>query len=503
MPYKLRGNCVVKADSGSVVKCHPSKEKALAHLRALMANVPDAHAIQAALASPAQVGIRLYMSEGQQTVDFRMIEVGAVKFDRFPPLPIMLQRQRPESGGHALAELAGVITKIHREGAVVIAEGILDSGSEPGAEAARLISEGILQTWSPDIANASFGEDLGDGIERLSSGTFIGGTLVPLPALDSAVVELFHLATGEVIVPAPETRTDSKPAAEVQAISATDNTQSENSINENFVTTTGTSGGGSWNTTNVTFTTACAAPTAPPAEFFSNPNLPSLQRYVTITEDGRFMTHLAAHGECHIGYGDICVSAPVEADYSHFAVGTVLTSDGVTVPTGVIALKGGHADINLSAASARAHYDDPSTAKVDVAVGTDEFGIWVSGALRPGVTEQDIHDLRASGVSGDWRMIDGELRLVGICSVNVPGFTKVQLAASAADGVTALVAAGGPPVPHPDVDCNCHNDIELIQDQLSHLTHLVAAAGVADKVFEALEARIGDPFEALERRLSL
>jgi hypothetical protein len=42
MPYELRGKCVVKADTGETVKCHPTKAKALAHLRALEANVEDA-----------------------------------------------------------------------------------------------------------------------------------------------------------------------------------------------------------------------------------------------------------------------------------------------------------------------------------------------------------------------------------------------------------------------------------------------------------------------------
>lgn len=42
MPYKLKGNCVVKADTGATVKCHPTREKALAHLRALEINVEDA-----------------------------------------------------------------------------------------------------------------------------------------------------------------------------------------------------------------------------------------------------------------------------------------------------------------------------------------------------------------------------------------------------------------------------------------------------------------------------
>lgn len=42
MPYKLDGNCVVKADTGKTVKCHKTHAEALAHLRALEANVSDA-----------------------------------------------------------------------------------------------------------------------------------------------------------------------------------------------------------------------------------------------------------------------------------------------------------------------------------------------------------------------------------------------------------------------------------------------------------------------------
>src|SRR6185369_1415140 len=42
MPYKLSGNCVIKADSGATVKCHQTHAEAVAHLQALEANVPDA-----------------------------------------------------------------------------------------------------------------------------------------------------------------------------------------------------------------------------------------------------------------------------------------------------------------------------------------------------------------------------------------------------------------------------------------------------------------------------
>jgi hypothetical protein len=51
MPYKLKGNCVVKADSGAVVKCHKTKAQALAHLKALKVNVTDASFITLAASS--------------------------------------------------------------------------------------------------------------------------------------------------------------------------------------------------------------------------------------------------------------------------------------------------------------------------------------------------------------------------------------------------------------------------------------------------------------------
>lgn len=43
MPWEVRQkgaqHCVVK-EGGEVVKCHPTREKALAHLRAIYANYP-------------------------------------------------------------------------------------------------------------------------------------------------------------------------------------------------------------------------------------------------------------------------------------------------------------------------------------------------------------------------------------------------------------------------------------------------------------------------------
>jgi hypothetical protein len=66
-------------------------------------------------------------------------------------------------------------------------------------------------------------------------------------------------------------------------------------------------------------------------------------------------------------------------------------------------------------------------AAADVTAGEDDFGIWVAGALRPGLRPEDIRALMAADVSGDWRRIGGALELVAVLAVNVPGFPKIRV----------------------------------------------------------------------------
>jgi hypothetical protein len=97
----------------------------------------------------------------------------------------------------------------------------------------------------------------------------------------------------------------------------------------------------------------------------------------------------------------------------------------------------------MRASKAAEHYDNTGSSVADVVVGNDEIGIWVAGAIRPHAEAGRVHDLRAAGrVSGDWRRIGGELRMVGLLGVNVPGFA-LRTRARVASGVPqALIAAG-------------------------------------------------------------
>jgi hypothetical protein len=157
--------------------------------------------------------------------------------------------------------------------------------------------------------------------------------------------------------------------------------------------------------------------------------------------DGRVFGHLATWGTCHIGFAGQCVTPPKSAHgYAYFHTGEVLTADGASVPVGHITLGTGHADPALAARPAAAHYDNTGAVAADVAAGDDEFGIWISGRVRP---HADQDTLRAAALSGDWRRIGGSMELVAALAVNVPGFPIPRTeAAMVAGAQTALVAAG-------------------------------------------------------------
>lgn len=181
----------------------------------------------------------------------------------------------------------------------------------------------------------------------------------------------------------------------------------------------------------------------PSAAWFTDPRLDG-PTPITVGEDGRVFGHAATWSTCHIGFSDECISPPHESDHPYFRTGEVLTSEGERVAVGQITLGTGHAPLSLGAAPAAEHYDHTGTAVADVAVGNDDFGIWVAGVVRPSVETARVRELQAAGqVSGDWRRIGGQLRLVGLLAVNVPGFPVPRQRARVASGVpTTLVAAG-------------------------------------------------------------
>lgn len=185
---------------------------------------------------------------------------------------------------------------------------------------------------------------------------------------------------------------------------------------------------------------AGAFPVAPPREWFEDPQLAE-PTPLTVTADGRVYGHIAAWSSRHIGLPGDVRPPRSRTNYAYYRTGVVACADGSDVPVGQITLAGGHAPLSADASAAVKHYDDTGSAVADVAAGEDRHGIWVAGGLRPSVTGEQIRALRASAPSGDWRPINGNLELVGVLQVNVPGFPTAR-ARVASGACTALVAAG-------------------------------------------------------------
>ncbi|MCT2282102.1 hypothetical protein M3G91_31340 [Micromonospora chalcea] len=101
----------------------------------------------------------------------------------------------------------------------------------------------------------------------------------------------------------------------------------------------------------------------------------------------------------------------------------------------------GHADLQASAASAVAHYDDTGTQVAVVRAGRDTHGMWVAGSLVPEASEEQVQLLRRSPPSGDWRWIGGARQLVAALCVNVGGFPVVR-GRSSGGRAYAMVASG-------------------------------------------------------------
>lgn len=237
---------------------------------------------------------------------------------------------------------------------------------------------------------------------------------------------------------------------------------------------------------------AAAAPIAPPAAWFANPQLDG-PTPLTVTADGHVFGHAATFDQCHVaspaGEG-VCVLAPHSAmNYAKFHLGSVVTDDGESISVGKITMGTGHAGPRLRTASATAHYDNTGTAVADVRAGEDRFGVWLSGALRPDATDEQVRALRASPISGDWRKENGNLELVAALAVNVPGFPVIpRPQGMVASGELTSLVATGMVLDAPHIEERAIDVPGLASDQLAALQRL------ADREIEterrALRARV-------------
>jgi hypothetical protein len=216
------------------------------------------------------------------------------------------------------------------------------------------------------------------------------------------------------------------------------------------------------------------APVAPPIDWFAPMEVDG-PTPLTIQADGRVFGHGALWDSCHAGFSDRCVPVPhSNQDYRFFHRGGVKTEDGTLVAVGHLTVGGGHADPNGNLVAATEHYDDATTTVAVVSAHEDRWGIFLAGSVVPEATPQQIAMLQRSPLSGDWREFNGNLELVSMHGVNVPGFPVDRPR-------QAMAAAGALIFPGPYAEVEKDETPEVSQEEIDNRISLAASLLFGDE----------------------
>jgi hypothetical protein len=450
-------------------------------------------AITAATAPPIPGGTPFFAVlgfEGAETSDRRVFD--SLTW-RELPLPLSCQFQTDE--GHDGAQVVGRIDAITRDGNRILATGFYDT-TEEAQRALHLAEQRMAYGVSMDMSGGGafptfecMGYDA-DGWcnaerARFPSAEIMQATQVATPAFPGAQIALddFPATSAEPAAPAPEppVMDDVPEDAEVvflfsddgQAASApADCPECQEAV------------------------AAAAAPVRPPQAWFTMPEPATLTPW-TVLDNGQVFGHIAAWDSCHTGDSTRCTRPPRSAAaYAYFHTGEVVCAGGERLPVGRVSLGGGHAPTDGRTPQATlAHYDDTTTCVADVRAIDGQFGVWVCGAQRPSLTDEQRRELSASPPSGDWRRIAGSLELLHVLCVNAPGFPIARaLVASAQrpDEVHALVAAGAQQLAA-EVREPWRGEVRALQAQVETLTRQVRGHA---RLLDVAAPQLGDQLVA-------
>lgn len=175
-------------------------------------------------------------------------------------------------------------------------------------------------------------------------------------------------------------------------------------------------------------------PDLPPLEWFAEPEDEPEIGAITVTEDGRFYGYLAPKQVAHRGIRNKRVTVPTgNVDYGIWMNRATIVDDGrggfTKIATGPITMDCGHAPMSPKGAARREHYDNACSVVATARVGENSRGVWISGALMPGVNADQVSRMMACQLSGDWgphRERPGKRELAAALLVPVPGFPTAQ-----------------------------------------------------------------------------
>lgn len=348
--------------------------------------------------------------EGEESGDSRLFGLGSLDWAELP-MPLMYQ---PASvGGHDASVLAGAITFAARKGNSIVGRGhvfgnMLDSAYGDGIR--NMMKTGGVSVDVDKVKDADvemvFSED--DGAPNLLAkpeltvfhrGRIRGATLVAFPAFVEAKLSF----TNEAMLTASGESCGCTKDAEAYVLTAASHT--------------------------------ITIPDLPKAEWFQEPTDVESFGALTITDEGRVFGWLAPASVTH---RSVRKTVPMggNVDYTRFMKGETIVEGGGRVVTGVVTGDCGHADTENygTLANRKRHYDNSCSVFANIAVGQRPGkGVWVAGALRHGVTSEQVATAMGCSLSGDWQPHPdraGVQEFIAALLVPVPGFAKARTQAS-------------------------------------------------------------------------
>lgn len=359
--------------------------------------------------------------EGAESGDGRLFHLGSLDW---ATLPLPLMYQPANVGGHSGSFQVGDITHIARKGNEIFGWGTVFSESLDGEHGAG-IRRMIGTNGKPSSAGVSvdvdkvkdadvefvYNDDSGHAVKPemtiFHRGRIRGATLVAFPAF----VEAKLAFTGDNLTA---------------------------SVDDGCGCGEGVLTAGAY-----TFT----IPDLPKKEWFDRPTDVKMHGALTVTQEGRVFGRLARKGVTH---RSVNRQVPLNTvDYSRWMNKETIVEGGERVVTGVITMNCGHAPTEHygTLANRKQHYDNSCSIVANVRIGEDADGVWVAGALRHGVTSEQVATMMGCQLSGDWQPHPdrrGTQEFIAALLVPVPGFPEARTRASVAmeDGV--IVAATVP-----------------------------------------------------------
>lgn len=377
--------------------------------------------------------------EGAESGDGRLFALGSLDW---ASLPMPLQFQPANNGGHTGSVTVGEITHAARRGNQVYGWGkvfgtALNGEHGDGVRTAMKVggvSVDVDKVKDADVELVYAGDESGEGggnpfakpeTTIFHRGRIRGATLVAFPAFVEAKLKF----TGALGV---------REAAKVESCGCgPDAEPAEDDETELVVAAASPSG----ESTNHTIT----IPNVPPAHWFAEPTDVEVSGALTITDEGRVFGIVAPAGVTH---RNVKTQVPRGLDFSRFHKGETIVRGGGRVVTGVITADCGHAPTENygTYAKRREHYDNSCSVLANVRVGYSRNGnIWAAGALNPGATAEQVSKAFGCALSLDAQPNPdrpGQREFIAAHAVPVPGFPLARPKASAtySDGVLSAAA---------------------------------------------------------------